>query len=149
MTRDVLISIAGLQFEYDRESSDEPIELICHGNYSFDNNIHTVRYDDISEDEDGSTVTTKCVITFNSLKLELVKKGDINTELVFEEGKNHTRFYSTEYGDFCIGINTSLIDIKETAEQIDILLRYDLDFNYQRVSECTLTIKITSLKPCP
>lgn len=144
MTRDVLISISGLQYESPEADTNESIELVCRGVYDITDSIPTVVYDDITEDTEVGSIVTNCTLSFSPEKIVLDKKGDVTVQMIFEEGKNHMSYYSTAYGDFCIGISTNQIDIKETAEQIDILLRYDLEFNYQHISECTLAIKISA-----
>ena len=56
MTKDVLISISGLQVDVnDMESNNEPIETISTGNYFFKNGKHYLLFEEVSEGIPGVT----------------------------------------------------------------------------------------------
>lgn len=140
MTKEVLVSIAGLQYEYEGEGA---IELISTGEYYYRNNKHYVLYDEIIENqEDDITSTVKCTLKLSENQVEVIKKGPAAVHMIFELGQNHMTYYSTPYGDLMIGITTNSIKIEESEDAIEVELTYGLDMNYQFVSDCNLTIKI-------
>ncbi|MDD5934672.1 MAG: DUF1934 domain-containing protein [Clostridiales bacterium] len=142
MTKEVLVSIAGLQYE---NESDEAIELISTGEYYFRNNKHYVMYDELLEDKEGdSTATVKCTLKISEKQIEVIRKEPAAVHMIFELGQNHMTYYSTPYGDLMMGITTNSIKIEENEDVIDVELTYALDMNYQFVSDCKLTIKIKS-----
>ena len=53
MTKDVLISISGLQFAGGENS--EPVEVITSGSYYKKNGRHYILYDEVAEDTAGTT----------------------------------------------------------------------------------------------
>ena len=77
-------------------------------------------------------------------QIEVIKKGPAAVHMIFELGQNHMTYYSTPYGDLMIGVTTNSIRLKETENLIEAQLTYALDMNYQFVSDCNLTIKISA-----
>ena len=55
MTKEVLVTIRGMQFAKQEEGDLEPIEVITAGDYYKKNNKHYVIYDEIIEGFDGTT----------------------------------------------------------------------------------------------
>lgn len=141
MTKEVLVSVAGLQLNIDQ---DEVVEVISRGEYYFRNDKHYIIYDEFIEDEsgNGSGSLTQCILKLNKSKAELIRKGESQTNLIFEVGKSSQTFYHTPYGDLMLGVNTTAIELKESEDQISARLLYSLDINYQYVSDCELKIEI-------
>ena len=83
MTKDVLISISGLQVDVnDMESNNEPIETISTGNYFFKNGKHYLLFEEVSEGIPGVTKTQIKVIGEDSL--EVLKRGVSNAQMIFD-----------------------------------------------------------------
>lgn len=140
MTKEVLVSIAGLQYE---NESDGAIELISTGKYHFRNGKHYVTYEELLEDkEDDATETVKCTLKLSQKQIEVIKSGPAAVHMIFELGQNHMTYYSTPYGDLMIGITTNSIKLTEADDMIEAELTYALDMNYQFVSDCKLSIKV-------
>ncbi|WP_455714152.1 DUF1934 domain-containing protein [Anaerosporobacter sp.] len=140
MTKDVLVTIAGLQFEID---SEEPIEVITAGQYFYKNEKHYVLYDEIVDDMNG-ICKNKIKITNNLV--EILKTGSSNVHMVFEVGKKNLTYYNTPFGNLLIGIDTTKITCKESEEAIELNIEYGLDVNYEHVSDCGISVKIASKK---
>ncbi len=139
MTKEVIVSIAGLQYE----SEQEAIEVISLGEYYFRNGKHFVLYDELLDQESVPNKTVRCTLKIAKNQVELTKKGESASHMVFELGKSHMNYYSTPYGDLMIGVTTKSIEVVEREKELIVELLYGLDINYQYVSECNLTIKIT------
>jgi uncharacterized beta-barrel protein YwiB (DUF1934 family) len=143
MTKEVLVSIAGLQYE---NEGDEAIEMISIGEYYFRNQKHYVIYDELLEGSENVTSTVKCTIKMTDKQIEVIKKGPAAVHMIFELGQNHMTYYATPYGDLMIGITTKAICLQESDDLIEAKLTYAIDMNYQFVSDRNLTIKITKKK---
>ena len=95
MTKDVLVSISGLQMAVNEMESndDEPIEIVSAGTYYFKDGKHYIFFEEVAE---GISGVTKTQIRLNGKEtLEVMKKGISNMHMVFERGKTNRCFYST------------------------------------------------------
>ena len=85
MTKDILVSVSGIQFEIE---PNEPVELITTGAYYNKNGKHYILYEE-ADMEDG---LTKNRIKIAPNKIELVKSGATNAQMIFEEGKTNMTY---------------------------------------------------------
>ena len=139
MTKDVIVSIKGLQFESD---GDEPVEVISVGQYYYKNEKHYILYEEIIEDEQGNSEVTKNTIKISKDTMEILKKGVNNTHMVFERNKKNLTYYNTPFGQLIIGIDTTGFKVIEDDNAIGVKIRYNLEINYSHVSDCEIVIKI-------
>lgn len=139
MDKNVLISIAGLQYETDQE---EALEIISPGEYYLKNGNHYVFYEELTENSDSGGGISKNRLKISPGYIELVKKGYNSTTMVFEQGKTTMSYYQTPFGNLLIGIHTTNIMIEEQEAGILASIEYSLDINYNHVSDCTIIIKI-------
>lgn len=138
MTKEVIISIKGLQFV---EEEEEAVELISVGNYSFQDGTHIVEYEEIEEAE-GTKGITQNTISITPKQVEILRGGMNNVQMLFEENCKNLTYYQTPFGELLIGINTTKIRIAEREDRIMVMLEYGLEINYNHVSDCKITIKI-------
>lgn len=136
MTKEVLLSIRGMQMEVDPE---ENIEIITVGEYCFDDNNHYVYYDEVMEDRPE---IVKSTLKFNESCVELIKKGPMNVHMVFEKQKKNVTYYNTPYGDLLVGLLANSIEIKEKEEMINVDINYSLEINSQYISNCSIAMDI-------
>lgn len=136
MTKDVLLSIKGLQFD-GKENTD--ISTIQAAQYYFKNGKHYVFYDETVE---GSKEVVRNVIKFDEQEVEVNKKGIFQVQLLFEKKKQNLSNYRTPYGLLVIGTDTQKIGLTEEEREIDLKIEYDLEVNYQHLAECCIEIKI-------
>ena len=115
MTKDVLISIRGLQVLVDEEGVQEPVEVLNTGQYYFKNNQHYILYDEPAE---GFEETTHNILKFNKQKLEVRKRGLLEVHMIFEENKKNISMYQTPFGVMDMGIATTRIELMEEPERI-------------------------------
>ncbi|MBQ9120345.1 MAG: DUF1934 domain-containing protein [Lachnospiraceae bacterium] len=139
MTKDAIISITGLQFETD---VDEAIEVVSRGEYHFKNGKHFLTYEEFMEEENASS---RCIMKISQNVVELTKKGASNVHMLFEKGSTNMTYYNTPYGELLLTITTQEIKLTEEEHQISLLLRYNLDMNYQHVSECELRVRVDAV----
>ena len=141
MTKDVLVSIKGMQFMGMEEEPDEPIEVMTNGNYYFRNGSHYVKYEEIYE---GFSETTSNLLKIRPECIELRKKGAANVHMVFETNKKNITYYETPFGKIQMGIATTGITLREDAAQMFVRIEYTLDMNDSYVADCTLDMKVLS-----
>ena len=112
MTRDVLVSITGARFS---EHDKEDVEMIIGGDYFWKNGKHYVLYEEVME-ESGEVVKNTVKITPDSM--DILKKGSINTHMVFQKGQKNVSCYLTPVGELTVGIETRDIEITETEASL-------------------------------
>lgn len=139
MTKDVLITISGLQF-MDEEGA-EPVEVITAGKYYYRNGKHYILYDEVMEGFEG---ITKNRIKIGEDFMDISKKGVSNVHMSFEKNKKNLTSYQTPFGNLLIGIDARSLQIEEEEDAIDIKVEYDLEVNYEHLAECSLTMNIRS-----
>ena len=139
MTKDVLISVSGIQFGPDVDG--EKVEVITKGNYYKKNNKHYLLYDEITEGIDG---VTKNLVKFDDNAFQLTKSGVTNVNMLFEENKRNITNYITPFGNIMIGIDARSIEVEESKDQIRIRIDYALDVNYEHLANCEIRMDISS-----
>lgn len=136
MTKEVLISVSGLQFELEE---DEALEVVSQGTYYKRNGKHYITYEEFQEE---STQPTSVLLKLTDQKVEMLKKGETNVHMLFEEGKQNSTVYRVPFGNLLMGINTTSLSLTETDSEINVEILYGLDINYAHVSDCQIKIKI-------
>lgn len=139
MTKDVLLSIKGLQFANDPQT--EPLEIITSGDYYKRNGKHYILYDEVME---GFSGVTKNIIKIKEDCLDVTKKGVTNVHMVFEKSKKNVTYYQTPYGSLMIGIDAKDIKVQEQEETIFVDVTYGLEVNYEHMADCTIKMNIQS-----
>lgn len=139
MTKDVIVTIRGLQ--NGPETDGEPIEIIVAGEYFYKNNKHYILYDEVME---GESQITKNRIKVSDGQMELFKSGAINVHMTFEKDVKHVSNYNTPYGTLAMGIDTKMVEIKETEHEMDIFAEYAMEMNYEFVADCNISINVKS-----
>lgn len=139
MTKDVLISVSGLQFE---TGENQAVEAVSRGEYYFRNGKHFLIYDELLE-ENGET--SRCMIKISDRAVEVSKKGAVNVHMLFEKGSSNMTFYTTPFGDMLLELTTHEISWEENEDAMQLKLSYGLDINYQHVSECELSVRVDAL----
>lgn len=138
MTKDVLVTLSGLQMAQNQDA--ENMEVISKGEYYFRNGKHYVVYDEIMEGQDTPSKTT---IKFNNDMLEVLRKGEMSVHMVFEKNKKNNTYYYTPYGSLQIGIDAKDLVVAENEDLITVEVNYALDVNYEFVGDCKIKLTIS------
>lgn len=139
MTKDVIVSISGLQMPAEGEA--EPVEVITVGDYYQKNGKHYVLYEEVNEGFEGST---KNIIKMQENYIDITKKGVSNVHMVFEKNRKNMSYYGTPFGNLLVGIDAKDIKVEETEHCIDVQIDYALEVNYEHLADCTIKMKIAS-----
>ena len=120
MTRDVLVTISGLQTDVvpREDTEDEPIEVVTPASYFYKNGKHYLIYEEVTEGFPGVTKNKIKVTDANTI--EILKSGNVNTHMLFCKGKDSMTYYDTPYGKMLVGIHTTEVQVEETENFIRI-----------------------------
>lgn len=138
MTKDVLVTISGLQFAAEDNDS---LELITSGTYYKKNGKHYILYDEVMEGFDG---VTKNTIKVADNFMDITKKGVANVHMMFEKNKKNVTYYYTPFGSLLIGIDAKKVEIEESENEINVKVDYKLEMNYEHLADCNITMNIKS-----
>ena len=121
----VIISIRGMQSYEDME--DETIELVTEGRLEEDGSDgYTLSYQESELTGLEGTTTRVCI---DGSRVTLLREGNTNSQMVFEEGRRHLSMYETPYGALSIGVNTrrmrSTVDEAGGDLEIDYAIEID------------------------
>ena len=94
MTRDVLISISGIQIA---EGDNNTVELITSGDYFLKNGNHYILYDEIQEGFEG---VIKNTIKISPSGLDIIKRGSSSVHMTFEKSKKNILYREKKIQDF-------------------------------------------------
>lgn len=139
MTKDVLITISGIQM-MDEEDSD--VEMMVRGDYYQKNGKHYILYEEVMEGFQGKVMN---VIKISSGGMDIIKKGIANTHMQFERNKKNLSCYTTPLGDMVVGIQANRIKIKEQPDNLKVDVDYSLDINYEHLSDCSIRLDVQSV----
>ena len=137
MTKEVLVSLKGLQLSPDEQS--DAVEVIAPGEYYLRNDKHYILFEEAIE---GEHEVSKNMIKFTKDSLEYSKKGPMNVHMIFEKGKKNLTYYYTPFGSLQVGINAASINVEETEDEIVAEVKYGLDINFEYVGDCHITVHI-------
>jgi len=142
MTKDILLTISGLQFDAmnaEGDNANEPIEVVTPASYYKKDGNHVILYDEV---EEGMANVTKNEIMISPDSLVVTKTGFVNAIITFEEKRKTTTVYETPYGRFMLGVTSGRINQTETEDHIHVDLEYMLDVNYQPLAACNLCLDV-------
>ena len=141
MTKDVLVTISGLQFMPDTDDKPEPVEVTCAGTYYKKNGRHYVMYEEIIE---GFPGVTKSTLKLQPDSLDILKRGVSNVHMLFEKNKKNMACYNMPFGSLMMGIDAKCVDVKETENHIHASVSYELEMNYEKMADCEICIDISA-----
>ena len=123
MTDNVIISIRGRQLY--AESSPDEVELVTSGTLKRDGaGGYIVSY---AETELTGLEGTTTVLQVSEGQVTLLRQGEVNSVMVFEEGRQHVSVYETPAGTLAITINTRRLRSELDAQGGDIEIQYTID----------------------
>ncbi len=74
--------------------------------------------------------------------MSILREGQVNSQMVFEEGRRHLTMYSAPYGALTMGVNTRKmkVDLDETGGEIEI--DYALEIDHAVAGENLFQIRV-------
>ena len=124
MEKEVIISIKGTQ----RFEGNQPdtIELVTEGRLEREGDHYTLSYQESELTGLEGTLTT---FQIEPDRVTLMRVGEVNSQMVFEEGRRHMSMYNTPYGAMTIGVNTRhlLAELSDRGGEIEIDYAIEID----------------------
>ena len=121
----VLISIRGMQALEDGQ--EETMELITEGHFKGqESGEFILTYEESELTGLGSTKTT---FQIEPKRITLLREGEVNSQMVFEEGRRHLSMYDTPFGSMSIGVNTRRMhkELSKAGGEIEIEYAMEID----------------------
>ena len=138
MENNVIISIQGRQSFEDQEP--EVIELVTEGQLSQDGEDgYTLSYQESELTGLEGTLTTFQV---EPNRVTLLRVGEVNSQMVFEEGRRHLSMYNTPYGALAVGISTRKMKAHLSEAGGSIEIDYALEIDHAVAGENLFKIDI-------
>ena len=124
MENNVIVSIRGRQDLGDGEN--EAIELITEGRLARGAQGYTLSY---QESELTGLEGTQTTFHIEDGRVTLLREGEFNSQMVFEEGRRHLSMYNTPYGALAVGISTRKmkVDLDGLEGRIEITYAIEID----------------------
>lgn len=126
MEKQVLLSIRGQQI-FEGAQEPEVTELMTEGTMSTDENSNvTLVY---QESELTGLEGTQTTIQVEPESVTILRQGQVNSQMVFQQGRRHLSLYNTPYGALTMGVSTRRmkVDLDETGGSIEIDYAIEID----------------------
>ena len=137
----VMISIKAVQALPDQDG--DSMELMTSGTLEQEGDSFTLSYQETEVTGMEGTLTT---FHIEKDHISLVRLGQFNTTMLFEQGRRTLSVYDTPYGAMDVGVNTRSMcyDVGVTGGEITIV--YDIEINHSVQSSNMFEI---SIRPLP
>ena len=124
MEKEVVISIKRMQ-QYEGALPDA-VELVTAGRLARDGTGYTLSYQESELTGLDGTLTT---IQVDGEQVTLMRVGEFNSQLVFQEGRRHLSVYNTPYGARSVGVNTRhlLAELSDRGGDIEVDYFIEID----------------------
>jgi uncharacterized beta-barrel protein YwiB (DUF1934 family) len=138
MKKLVVIAVKGMQ-KYENAEPDA-VELVTEGWFQRDGARYTIAYE---ESELTGLDNTRTTIQADGDRLTMVRMGEFNAQMVFQEGRRHLSMYNTPYGSMAIGVNTHhlLVDLNDQGGLIEIDYAIEVDHEVAGRNVFRITVK--------
>lgn len=137
MTKEVMVTIAGLQMADENDADQELLEMVHVGEYYKKNGTHYILFDEVME---GMAEPVRNIIKVKDRGLEIRKRGPVAVHMVFEEGSSRQSIYQVPYGSFQVETSTSSVRVEENGEGLEVLAAYRLAVNGEHCADCDIRV---------
>lgn len=138
MDKDAIIRISSIQ----NNDEDECIEIVSPGSFFKEDDEYVATYEETELSGLGDTLTT---FRIGENYFNLIREGDVNTNMEFKNGSSSSILYNTPHGGLSIKIKTNdvNIDINEAGGKVkvdyDVIIAKDQIINTKLVA--TINVK--------
>ncbi len=137
MKKDVIITIKGLQnFE---DSDSDSVELVTNGRFYEKGGNYYISYKESELTGLGDTTTT---MKIENNRVTIMRFGETQTHMVFEEGQKHISYYDMGFGAFTIGVSTKCIDKNLSDSGGRMKIDYAMEINNAVTGENAVCVDI-------
>ena len=144
MEKEVIISIKGMQ-DFEQTGKDS-IELVTRGNLGRRSGVLTLSYEESELTGLEGTLTT---IQVEPERVTMMRTGQVNTQMVFQEGRRHLSMYNTPYGAMAVGVNTRHLYAELDENGGDLEIEYAIEIDHAIVGRNIFQINVKQADSCP
>lgn len=138
MKKDVIITIKGLQ-NFEEAEDDGNVELVTSGSFYEKNGNYYIKYKESELTGLGNTTTT---VKVEKNKVTVIRFGELETHMIFEEGQKHISYYDMGFGSLTVGISTRKIDKTLSEAGGKLKIDYSMEINNAVAGENALYMNI-------
>ena len=143
MDKSVIISIKGKQSYENVE--DETIELVTEGLLAKEGEgAYTLSYQESELTGLEGTLTT---FQIEDGRVTLMRHGEVNSQMVFEEGRRHLSMYNTPYGALAVGIKTHSLHCRMDDHGGSIEINYAIEIEHAVAGQNLFQIQVREKPP--
>lgn len=135
--RNAIISITGIQ--HDPKGDKDQVELVTAGKYGFENGRSSFTY---MESNLTGLDGTKTTFTIGPMGVVMSREGNLNAQMLFQEGKKNYFLYETPYGSATMGVDTRRVRSSLGEHGGDMEIDYDIDFEHTFVGRNQFKINV-------
>ena len=145
MMKDVVISIRAIQAC--GMDDEDLVGFTTDGLYTYDGEVGCLAYMETEVTGLEGTLTT-IQVEEEGEQVTLMRAGEVNAQMVFQEGRRHLSMYNTPYGAMAIGVNTRhlLADLNDQGGDIEI--DYAIEIDHAIAGRNIFRIKVTEAQGC-
>lgn len=141
MTKEVMVTIAGLQAIGEDSEDQDAIELVHIGEYYKKNGNRYILFDEMME---GMAEPVRNIIKIKDRGLEIRKRGPVAAHMIFEEGSSRQSIYQVPYGSFQVETSTTSVRVAEDEQGLEVLITYQLAVNGRHCADCDIRVFVQS-----
>lgn len=112
------------------------------GEYYRNGDSHYCLYE---EQPEGWEQPARTMLKWRGHTIELQRKGNMITRMVFEPGNSYCSPYRTPYGELLMETETRMVRVRETPREILLVVEYGLKLDRQPISENRMEIRVRYL----
>ena len=143
MDNNVIISIKGMQSLDGAEN--ETVELVTEGTLIRDGDgEYTISYQESEVTGMEGTLTT---FQIERGRVTLLRIGEFNSQMVFEEGRRHLSMYDTPYGALSVGVNTRRMRCRMGEHGGNIEIDYAIEIDHAVAGQNQFQIDVREKRP--
>ena len=144
MEKPVIISIKGVQ-DFIGSEEEDSMELVTQGilRDNEDKSLSLTYRESEPTGLEGTTTTFR----IETDRIVLQREGTLNSEMVFQEGQRHVSLYETPYGGLMLGVNTRRARSDVGQAGGNLVIRYALDVDNEKIGENSFEIHVTEPTP--
>lgn len=142
MENNVIVSIRGHQDLGDGQN--ESIELVTEGRLAQGDQGYTLSY---QESELTGLEGTQTTFQIEDGRVTLLREGEFNSQMVFEQGRRHLSMYNTPYGALAVGINTRRMKVELAGLEGRIEITYAIEIDHAVAGENCFKIDVKRRGP--
>ena len=142
MEKPVIISIRGVQTL--EEGQEDVMELVTQGILRQEDGELSLTY---LESELTGLEGTLTTFQIERDRVTLLRVGEVNSQMVFEEGRRHLSMYDTPYGALSVGINTRKMRAELDARGGSIEIDYAIEIDHALAGQNLFRIHVREKGP--